>query len=259
MNQIGVFDSGVGGLTVVRALKRLLPNESILFLGDTARLPYGTKSAATVTRYTQRNVDFLEQQGVKAIVIACNTASALADGKVSPAVPLWGVVEPGAERAAAVAKRCVGVLGTESTILSKAYQNAIHERRPELEVIGQACPLFVPLVEEGWLDDDVTRLVAQRYVRPLLEHEVDTVVLGCTHYPLVKPILRELFDESVEFVDSADVAAEAVAAKISMAGNESDAERIPDRFVVTDTASRFESIAHRILEGNWGTLEYIDL
>ncbi len=259
MKQIGVFDSGVGGLTVVRALKRRVPHESILFLGDTARLPYGTKSGATVTRYTQRNVDFLAQQGVKAIVIACNTASALALDRISPPVPLWGVVEPGAERAATLAKRSVGVLGTESTVLSQAYQRAILRRRPELEVVAQACPLFVPLVEEGWLDDPVTRQVAQRYVRPLVEHGVDTVVLGCTHYPLLKPVLRELFGDDVELVDSAEVAAEAVADSLPAVPDVEDEPRASDRFVVTDATERFERLAHRILEGNWGTLEHIDL
>lgn len=259
MNQIGVFDSGVGGLTVVRALKRRLPNESILFLGDTARLPYGIKSQETITRYTQRNVEFLERRGVKAVVIACNTASALALERISPAVPLWGVVEPGAARAAAVSKRCVGVLGTESTVLSGAYQRAILRRRPELEVVSQSCPLFVPLVEEGWLEDPVTREVATRYVRPLIEHGVDTVVLGCTHYPLLEPVLRELFDNGIELVDSAEVAAAQVADALAE-GDGSEAEpRLRDKFFVTDAADRFERLAHRILEGDWGTLELVDL
>ncbi len=257
MNQIGVFDSGVGGLTLVRALKRKLPNESILFLGDTARLPYGIKSSETITRYTQSNVDFLERQGVKAVVIACNTASALALSTTSHKVPLWGVVEPGAARAAAVSKECVGVLATESTVLSGAYERAILRRRPDLEVVSQACPLFVPLVEEGWLDDPVTLEIAERYVGPLLEHNVDTVVLGCTHYPLLEPVLRELFLEEVEFVDSAEVTAAEIAKALPV--GDSPEPRPPDRFVVTDAAERFERLAHRILEGDWGTLELIDL
>jgi glutamate racemase len=259
MNQIGVFDSGVGGLTVVRALKRRLPNESILFLGDTARLPYGIKSSETITRYTQHNIDFLEHEGVKAVVVACNTASALALPTISPNVPLWGVVEPGAAHAAAVSKRSVGVLGTESTILSKAYQRAIQRRRPELEVVSQACPLFVPLVEEGWLDDPVTRQIAERYVRPLIEHEVDTVVLGCTHYPLLTPVVRELLGDDVELVDSAEVAASEVARALATTNAPESGPRPRDRFVVTDAADRFERLAHRILEGDWGTLELIDL
>lgn len=258
MNQIGVFDSGVGGLTLVRELKRKLPHESILFLGDTARLPYGIKSEETITRYTQRNVGFLESLGVKAVVIACNTASALALPHISPTLPLWGVVEPGAAKAAAVSKGCIGVLGTESTILSGSYERAILRRRPELEVVNQACPLFVPLVEEGWFDDSITRQIAERYVAPLLAKNVDTVVLGCTHYPLLAPLLRGLFDDSVAFVDSAEVTAAEVAS--SLAKTEAPAEDPPrDRFVVTDAAERFERLAHRILEGDWGSLELVDL
>ena len=261
MNQIGVFDSGVGGLTLVRALKRKLPEESILFLGDTARLPYGTKSKETVTRYTQKNLEFLEAQGVKAVVIACNTASALALSDIAPKVPCWGVVEPGAARAAEVSKQCVGVLGTESTILSGAYERAILRRRSDLVVVGQACPLFVPLVEEGWLDDPVTYDIAERYVQPLLDKDVDTVVLGCTHYPLLAPVLREFFDSEVEFVDSAEVAATDVAKALTSGSASAAASEPPrpDRFVVTDASARFERLAHQILEGDWGTLELIDL
>lgn len=263
MNQIGVFDSGVGGLTLVRALKRRLPHESILFLGDTARLPYGIKSSETITRYAQRNIEFLERQGVKAVVVACNTASALALPRISHKGPLWGVVEPGAARAAAVSKQCVGILATESTVLSGAYERAILRRRPDLEVVSQACPLFVPLVEEGWLDDSVTHEIAERYVAPLLERNVDTVVLGCTHYPLLEPVLRELFLEEVDFVDSAEVTATEVAKALTVADPPESGPppepRPADRFVVTDAAGRFERLAHLILEGDWGTLELIDL
>lgn len=267
MKPIGVFDSGVGGLTLVRALKRKLPEEPILFLGDTARLPYGIKSKETITRYTRKNVAFLEKQGVKGVVVACNTASALALSDFSPKVPCWGVVEPGAARVAEVSRQCVGVLGTESTILSGAYERAILRRRPDLEVVGQACPLFVPLVEEGWLDESVTFDIAERYVQPLLDRDVDTVVLGCTHYPLLEPVLREFFDTEVEFVDSAEVTASEVAKALGSGGGEAPApavgpdsdSRPRDRFVVTDSASRFERLAHRILEGDWGSLELIDL
>lgn len=258
MKPIGVFDSGVGGLTLVRALKRKLPNESILFLGDTARLPYGIKSGETVTRYTQRNIDYLESQGVKGVVVACNTASATALPTLSHKLPLWGVVEPGAARAAAVSKECVGILATGSTVHSGAYERAILRRRPDLQVVSQACPLFVPLVEEGWLDDPVTQDIAERYVAPLLEQNVDTVVLGCTHYPLLEPVLRELFLEEVEFVDSAEVTAAEVA-KALPAGDSSPDDKPRDRFVVTDAAEHFERLAHQILEGDWGTLELIDL
>ena len=170
MDPIGVFDSGVGGLTVVAALRRRLPGESILYLGDTARLPYGSKSEETVTRYTSKNVDFLLERGVKAVVVACNTASALAlphlDGHLP--VPTWGVIEPGAEKAAAVSRGRVGVIATEATVRSDAYARALARARPDLEVSSRACPLFVPLVEEGWHDDPVTQEIAERYLAPLL-------------------------------------------------------------------------------------------
>ena len=190
MDAIGVFDSGVGGLTVVSALRRRLPGESILYLGDTARLPYGSKSPDTVTRYTRRNIEFLTERGVKAVVVACNTASALALPDLDlHGVPTWGVIEPGARAAAAVSRGRVGVIATEATVRSDAYPRALRALRPDLEILSQACPLFVPLVEEGWHDDPITAEVAERYLRPLLAAGIDTLVLGCTHYPLLKPVL----------------------------------------------------------------------
>ncbi|RPH56342.1 glutamate racemase, partial [bacterium] len=192
MDAIGVFDSGVGGLTVVSALRRRLPGESILYLGDTARLPYGSKSPETVTRYTRRNIEFLTERGVKAVVVACNTASALALPHLEPLVPTWGVIEPGARKAAAVSRGRVGVIATEATVRSDAYPRALRALRPDLKILSQACPLFVPLVEEGWHDDPITEEVAERYLRPLLDAGIDTLVLGCTHYPLLKPVLHRV-------------------------------------------------------------------
>lgn len=264
MKPIGVFDSGVGGLTVVSALRRSLPSESIFFLGDTARLPYGTKSADTVTRYSQRNIDFLAGHGVKAIVVACNTASALALPDLESPVPLWGVVEPGAARAAKLARHTVGVLATEATVLSDAYPRAIRRHRPDLEVLSQACPLFVPLVEEGWVDDSITRAVALRYVEPLMASEVDTIVLGCTHYPLLAPLLADILGDEVRLVDSAEVTAEQVRHELEDRVEEHGSET-RHRFFVTDSAQRFSTIANRILgSGSSGpagpeTLEHIDL
>ena len=194
---IGVFDSGVGGLTVVGELRRQLPNESILYLGDTARLPYGTKSQATVTEYTRRNLAFLRERNVKAMVVACNTASALALPHLVAEEPTWGVIEPGAVRAAATSRGRVGVIATEATVLSNAYGAALARLRPDLEVWSEACSLFVPLVEEGWQDDPVAELVAERYLAPLRGHGVDTVVLGCTHYPLLLPVLKRVLGEEV--------------------------------------------------------------
>jgi glutamate racemase len=237
---IGVFDSGVGGLTVVAALARALPGESILYLGDTARLPYGTKSADTVLRYSARNVAFLESHGVKAVVVACNTASALALPRLRHRLPLWGVVEPGAAKAAASSRGRVGVIATEATVRSGAYAAALVRHRPGLEVLQAACPLFVPLVEEGWTDDPVTEAVARRYLAPLLAAGIDTLVLGCTHYPLLAPLLARVAGADVELVDSAaavagEVAAGLAAERLLAAGGGERASR----FYVTDGAERF--------------------
>ena len=250
---IGVFDSGVGGLTVVSALMRRLPSETILYLGDTARLPYGTKSPETVRRYTERNIAFLARRQVKAVVVACNTASAVTSNDLTSNPPVWGVVEPGAAAAAAVARRRVGVLATESTIESGAYERAIQQLRPDLEVHGKACPLFVPLVEEGWVDDPVTEQVAERYLAPLIEAQVDTLVLGCTHYPVLAPMLQRWVGTSIQVVDPAREVAELVAKQLAAMDRDETAERTPDatspehHFCVTDVGQRFQRIARQIL------------
>ncbi len=260
MKPIGVFDSGVGGLTVVRALRERLPRESILYLGDTARLPYGTKSPATVRQYTRRNVEFLEQRGVKAVVVACNTATALALDDLPTPVPVWGVVEPGAERAAAISAGRVGVIATEATILSDAYGRALRRRRPELEVVSQACPLFVPLVEEGWHDDPLAEQVARRYLEPLLAAEIDTLVLGCTHYPLLAPVLRRVVGDSIALVDSAQAVAEHTAADLERAGLLAAAGETPEHhFCVTDAGDRFGRLACLILGEERVSLEWVEV
>jgi glutamate racemase len=279
MDAIGVFDSGVGGLTVVAALRRRLPWESILYLGDTARLPYGSKSPATVTRYTRRNVDFLEQHGVKAVVVACNTASALALPELALAVPVWGVIEPGAERAAAASAGRVGVIATEATVRSDAYPRALRRLRPELEISSRACPLFVPLVEEGWHDDPITEQVASRYLAPLLAGGIDTLVLGCTHYPLLAPVLARVAGPDVRLVDSAEAVAEAVAAGLAARGlahAEGPADPAPAsgatgasgaadraqaglRVCVTDAGQGFQTLARRILGAPELGLEWVEV
>jgi glutamate racemase len=258
VNAIGVFDSGVGGLTVVAALKQRLPEESILFLGDTARLPYGTKSPQTVIHYTKRNVEFLEKRGVKAIVVACNTASALALDSLDLPLPAWGVVEPGARHAAAIARHHVAILATESTVRSLAYPRAIQRRRSDLEISSVACPLFVPLVEEGWQDDPITSAIARRYLEPLSKRDIDTMVLGCTHYPLLEPILRKVAGDGVRFVDSARSTAEYVAVELARLGLLSDSPTTEDHYFVTDAAERFERIAARILDRTTVRLEHVD-
>lgn len=264
---IGVFDSGVGGLTVASALMTALPNESILYLGDTARLPYGTKSPHTVQRYTRRNLDFLAHRGVKAVVVACNTASALALGDVHLDLPVWGVIEPGARvavdrhrRLGHVADRPIGVLATESTVRSDAYARAIRRLDPDATVRSVACPLFVPLVEEGWIDDDVTRQVAERYLRPLLGEGADTLVLGCTHYPALRGILEELVGPDVVLVDSAESVAEVVRRELAESDLLTDRRESPSHHLcVTDVESRFERIAAQLLPNRTATLELVEV
>lgn len=267
---IGIFDSGLGGLTVAAAIAQALPNESMLYLGDTARVPYGTRSPATVVRYAQNNAAFLTHLGIKLLVVACNTVSAqglggLADGSMTPIV---GVIRPGAQAAiAASAGGAIAVLGTPSTIRSKAYLYAVHELDPDREVHALACPLFVPLVEEGWLDHSVTYQVAREYLAPLAGTAVDTIILGCTHYPLLRPVItavaQEVLGHSVTIVDSASVVAHKVGILLERSGLKAPANIPPTRrFFVTDEAERVMDVAARF----WGVevddslyFEHIDL
>jgi len=261
LDAIGVFDSGVGGLTVAAALRRRLPWESILYLGDTARLPYGSKSPDTVTRYTRRNIEFLAERGVKAVVVACNTASALALPRLPDhhlKVPTWGVIEPGARKAAALSRGRVGVIATDATVLSDAYPRALRAFRPDLEILSQPCPLFVPLVEEGWHDDPITEQVAERYLRPLLDSGVDTLVLGCTHYPLLKSVLRRAVGPDVMLVDSAEAVAEVVAAGLAAGEIEAADHPAEHHVCVTDAGEKFHRLAGRIL-GEDVTLEWVEV
>lgn len=259
IDAIGVFDSGVGGLTVVTALRRRLPCESILYLGDTARLPYGSKSPDTVTRYTRRNIEFLTERGVKAVVVACNTASALALPNLEPHVPTWGVIEPGARKAAEVSRGRVGILATEATIRSDAYARALHRLRPDLEILSRACPLFVPLVEEGWHDDPVTEEVARRYLAPLLDAGVDTLVLGCTHYPLLRSVLERVAGPDVALVDSAETVAEVVAEGLAEQGMEAEDRPAEHHLCVTDAGESFHRLAGRILGDSTLPLEWVEV
>jgi glutamate racemase len=259
LDAVGVFDSGVGGLTVVSALRRRLPRESILYLGDTARLPYGSKSPETVTRYTQTNIDFLLRRGVKAVVVACNTASALALPQLHPEVPTWGVIEPGARQAAAVSRGRVGVIATEATVRSDAYPRALRGLRNDLAIFSQACPLFVPLVEEGWHDDPVTEEVAARYLRPLLAAGIDTLVLGCTHYPLLVPVLQRMAGPDVTLVDSAEAVAEVVAAGLAAQHIEAGEHPPASHLCVTDAGESFRRLAGLILKDPQVALEWVDV
>jgi glutamate racemase len=255
---IGIFDSGVGGLTVARKLSEEFPRESFLFLGDTARLPYGTKSPRTVERYSLANIRFLLSRDVKLLVVACNTASALAlpsIEKFSP-VPVVGVVEPGAEAAVRRSRTRVGVIGTEATVASGAYREAIGRRNPRLEVISRACPLFVPLAEEGWTDNDVARRAAEIYLSPFRQEGIDALVLGCTHYPLLKATIAATLP-GVELVDSAEAVCEAVRPLLTPSHrNEADSEY---HVCVTDSAERFRIVAERFLGRPLDRLEHVEI
>jgi glutamate racemase len=243
---IGIFDSGIGGLTVARAIHELLPQEHTIYLGDTARVPYGPKSPATVRRYSHEILDWLLAQGVKAIVVACNTATAhaLESLRAASPVPVIGVVEPGARAAiAATRTRNVAVIGTAGTVASGAYRRALLALDAGLTVTEQACPLFVPLVEEGWFAHPATRLVADEYLAPVRAAHADALVLGCTHYPLLKPMLAEVLGPDVALIDSAEETARDVASALLAQGLER-AEDAPavHRWVATDDVARFARV-----------------
>lgn len=258
---IGIFDSGVGGLTVLKALGERLPGERFLYLGDTARLPYGTKSAHTVQRYALNAANHLRQHDVKLLVVACNTASsyALSALAADSLVPVIGVVEPGVRAALATGVRRVGVIGTEGTIRSGAYQQALQRLDPGVEVQARPCPLFVPLAEEGWGDHQVTDLVARQYLQPLLDWGVETLILGCTHYPLLRPSLERVVGARVRLVDSASSLAGAVASAFAdrLAVDASRATEI--RLQLTDASDNFLRIATGILGDAPRQLEVVHL
>ncbi|MGH7530979.1 MAG: glutamate racemase [Gemmatimonadales bacterium] len=260
---LGVFDSGIGGLTVARALFERLPHESVIYFGDTARVPYGPKSPDTVRRYSGEILAYLLQRGVKAVVVACNTSTAHALGHLqqqSP-VPVIGVIEPGA-RAAAAASRSgvIGVIGTAGTIASGAYERAIQTVRPDARVSSQACPLFVPLVEEGWFDHPATELIAREYLTPLQHAGVDTLVLGCTHYPLLKPLLARVMGPEVTLVDSAEQTARVAADELGRAGLLAPSGGAHEhRFVVSDDEPRFRKVGARFLGAKLKNVEVMPL
>ncbi len=252
---IGVFDSGVGGLTVVREIMRQLPNEKIVYFGDTARVPYGSKSKETVTRYSEQIVRFLKTQNVKAIVVACNTASAYALEALETEVefPIVDVVRPGARVAAATTRNGkIGVIGTEGTIGSKIYSSYIHKINPDAKVTGKACPLFVPLVEEGLLEDPVTDEIASRYLTELMEIGIDTLILGCTHYPLIRQTIGRIIGKEVSLVNPAYETAMELKRVLDAQGilNEKEPALGENRyqFYVSDAAEKFKRFANSIIK-----------
>jgi glutamate racemase len=269
---IGIFDSGVGGLTVYRTLHERLRDERFIYLGDTARVPYGTKSLSTVERYAIENAQFLESRGIKLLVVACNTASALALPAIRRAVGVnvVGMIEPGA-RASVAASRSgrIGVIATEATVHSGAYSRAITALNPKVEVVERACPLFVSLAEEGWEQSDVARSVTQHYLQGLGEDRIDTLVLACTHYPILRAVIQDVIGAGVRLIDSGEAAAWDVEsllianglARVSHSHHTNDRQLCDDldNFYVTDAADRFARVAERFLGSAPSILECVEV
>ncbi len=247
---IGLFDSGIGGLTVLQQIMKALPRENTIYLGDTARSPYGTKSVETVLRYSFENADFLIEKGVKLVVVACNTSTAVAlDAlKENLPVPVVGVIEPGARGALKKTRnKRIGVIGTEATIQSGAYTRAVKTLDPDVEVYSRACPLFVPLVEEGWLDNEVVEMTVESYLASLKRSGLDTLILGCTHYPLLKKAIGRFLGKGVRLVDSAQETAKEVLRVLKERSLEREKGRGSASFFVTDVPDSFIKVGRRFL------------
>lgn len=258
---IGVFDSGIGGLTVVRALQKVLPRENLVYFGDTARVPYGPKSPQVVREYAVQDTDELLKHDVKFIIIACNTVSAVALDVVQKRahVPVQGVIIPGAEAAVqATKKKRIGVIGTVGTILSNAYSNAVRQIDPAVEVFSQPCPLFVPLAEEGWTAHQATELVAREYLFPLTLEKIDTLILGCTHYPLLREVIDKVLQRSVTLIDSGEATAHAAVRLLDEAGLRNQSTLKPNvQFFVSDIPHTFTEVGERFLGQRLGRIHRV--
>jgi glutamate racemase len=260
---VGVFDSGIGGLTVVREIIKRLPRENIIYLGDTARVPYGTKSSRTVAAYSLNNARFLRSKGIKMLVVACNTSSAVSlpslNGELD--IPVIGVIEPGARKAAVTTKSGrVGVIGTPSTIKSSAYKKALEAASPGVEVYSKACPLFVSLADEGWTEGEISELIAKEYLAPLREHEIDVLVLGCTHYPLLKRTIQKVMGDGVTLVDSAEETAKEIERVLREKNLLNTGGGAPSReYYLTDVSDTFVSVAGRFLGEKIESIEMVDI
>jgi len=260
---IGAFDSGVGGLTVVHAMRRLLPAEDILYLGDTARVPYGNKSPDTIIRYSREIMTYLRGHGVKAVVVACNTASAhaLSILQKEADIPVIGVIAPGVEAALSATRNGnVGIIGTQGTIASKAYQDLLRQLRPGVNITAVAAPLLVSLVEEDWLSHPATQMILEEYLAPMKAAQVDTVVLACTHYPLLKPLAQRVLGPDVVLVDSAQNAAAALARKLESAGLNRTAGSMGETTIrSTDVPAQFHRLAERFLGENIKAIQQVSV
>jgi len=260
---IGVFDSGIGGLTVVREIFKRLPNEKVIYFGDTARVPYGTKSPKVVEKYALQDIFFLLEKNVKLLVAACHTVSAVALENLAQTFhfPILGVVDPGVKAAIAATKNGrVGVIGTKATVNSQTYERKLKVKQPDIYVVTQACPLFVPLAEEGWLDTKVTRETAHIYLDPVKKENVDTLILGCTHYPLLKPIIKEIMGDKVTVIDSAEESAKLVAYRLRLFEKENPTdEKVEHHFFVSDIPHQFREVGERFLGEDLESVTQVDL
>ncbi|HVN49585.1 MAG TPA: glutamate racemase [Bacteroidota bacterium] len=260
---IGVFDSGIGGLTVVHALTERLPHENIVYFGDTARVPYGPKSPQVVRDYTLQDTEVLLKHNVKMIVIACNTVSAVALDVVQKRaqIPVVGVIQPGAEAAVAASKKKrIGVIGTLGTINSNAYANAIKQLDADVKVFGQPCPLFVPLAEEGWMEHKATQLIAKEYLFPLTLEKIDTLVLGCTHYPLLRNVIADVLHNNVTLIDSGEATAVTVQRLLEDQGLANTSKLKPNlQFYVSDVPHKFTEVGERFLGRKFGKVNRVDV
>jgi glutamate racemase len=259
---IGIFDSGIGGLTVVKQLMELLPNEQLIYFGDTARIPYGTKSKKLIEQYAIEDTRFLLQYNIKILVVACNTASSLAMDVLLDylEIPVIGVVIPGAEAAVELTRnKKIGVIGTIATINSNSYTVQIHKHLKEAKVYAQPCPLLVPLVEEGWLNDEITIMTLKKYLPEMISEKVDTLILGCTHYPLLENTIQQIMGNHVKLIDSGKETAKAVKRVLIETNLLNQSDKIgPDKFFVSDIPMKFEEIGSRFLGKKLHNIERVD-
>jgi len=262
-NPIGFFDSGIGGLTVVKSVIELLPNENIVYFGDTARVPYGSKSNETVIEYTLQAANFLLRKNIKLLVVACNTASsvALKELKRFLTIPVIGMIEPGSKMALQETKKgIIGVIGTRSTINNKAYSSEIKKLNPKVKVIEKACPLFVPLAEEGWINHKATELIAKEYLTELKEKKIDTLVLACTHYPILSEVIQKVVGKNVKLVHSGDPAAKIIEEYLNGRGLRNNSNHLGKReFYVSDVPTKFHEVAERFLGTKITHLQKVEL
>jgi glutamate racemase len=262
-NPIGIFDSGIGGLTVVKSLDTSLANEKIIYFGDTARVPYGSKSNSTVIEYSKQNTTFLLSKNVKMIVVACNTASSIALETLRSEfeIPIVGMIDPGAKAAIkSTQNKRIGVIGTEATISNKAYSNALLKLDDSLKVYEKACPLFVPLAEEGWINHQATKLVAEEYLTELKQEKIDTLILGCTHYPILRNVIQEVIGKNVTLIDSGSAASVEVEAYLSGRGIRNASNVLgTHEYYVSDVPKKFKQIAERFLGREVEHVNKVDL